>query len=210
VFEGTFKNGEKVHGTLTKEELIYVGDFKEDMAHGDGEITFIDGSSYKGQFAYSQPDGVGVYELANGFVYRGELSGGYFSGWGSKCHTETMECFTGRFVSDAFTGVGVHQSATGEVMLGIFEDGLLNGYGVVFLDGDEIVFGTFKKGKQKARLEVGSRNEVAGLTRSEEGWVWYGMVGEQRYEIHWFAGNPVFTFSGTSLSKSDIENLRIP
>ena len=39
LFEGMFKNGSRVTGTLTKEDLVYTGEFKYDLAHGFGIIN---------------------------------------------------------------------------------------------------------------------------------------------------------------------------
>jgi hypothetical protein len=44
VFEGEFVDGERVSGTLTKSDLVYTGEFKNELAHGFGTIKYKDGS----------------------------------------------------------------------------------------------------------------------------------------------------------------------
>lgn len=150
-FEGMFKDGKKVHGVMTKKEFVYEGDFKDDMAHGQGKITYKDGSSYEGTFAFSEPDGKGVFSLSNGFVYTGDIVGGYFNGWGSKTNllkdSTIVDAFVGTFNADQLSGIGMHQYPDGVKEIGEFQKSKLHGLGVVIHPNGGIEVGMYKKGK---------------------------------------------------------------
>jgi len=150
-YEGEFKDGQKVHGKLTKKELTYEGDFKDDMAHGQGKITYKDGSWYEGRFAYSQPDGEGVYHLTNGFVYKGQLAAGDFKGWGDKLKvvvdSVAVDRFTGWFSEDELNGVGLRMYPTGTYEIGQFQKNKLHGLGAIVHPTGGVEIGKYKKGK---------------------------------------------------------------
>ena len=38
-FEGKYLKGQRVEGSLTRDEITYVGQFQEDMYHGKGKLT---------------------------------------------------------------------------------------------------------------------------------------------------------------------------
>ena len=82
VYEREFENGEKVKGTLTKEDLVYTGEFKNDVAEGIGVIRFADSTWYEGEFEQNLPHGFGIFHYADGTTYTGEMEEGKFSGPG--------------------------------------------------------------------------------------------------------------------------------
>lgn len=150
-FEGTFKNGEKVEGVLIKKELTYEGQFKDDIAHGKGKITYKDGSWYAGDFAFNQPDGFGEYHMSNGFVYRGQMKEGNFYGWGAKTQTfgETGDSLTyfGWFEADELNGAGAFIHPNGFTYLGFWESGKQTGYGLTIQPDSTFEAGIYKRGK---------------------------------------------------------------
>lgn len=111
VFEGEFKDGEKVKGTLTKKNLVYTGEFKNDVAHGHGIMCYKDGSCYEGTFVNNEFSGYGVYTFKNKFTYIGEFENGFYKGLGIKFQmnkkgdTTAYEC--GEFENDVLNGVGI-------------------------------------------------------------------------------------------------------
>ena len=82
VFEGDFKNGERITGTLTKSELVYTGEFLNELAHGYGKIVYQDSSWYEGTFQENVPVGYGTYFLSNSLRYTGEIENSEFNGLG--------------------------------------------------------------------------------------------------------------------------------
>jgi hypothetical protein len=149
IFEGQFKGGKKVSGKMIKENLVYEGDFKNDMAHGMGKITFADSSWYRGDFAFSQPDGVGEYHLASGDVYKGEMKAGNFHGEGMRMNADQTEYFLGMFVEDDFVS-GVHSIQNQLYEAGSFRNKELHGYGIRQNLADSTTqIGIFKRGNFK-------------------------------------------------------------
>ncbi|UTW66665.1 hypothetical protein KFE94_00710 [bacterium SCSIO 12643] len=127
IFEGEFRNGEKFKGTLTKEDLVYIGEFKNDIAEGFGTMKYKDGSWYEGTFVGNVPHGYGTYSFGNGQMYIGEIFEGAFKG----------------------LGVQISKDAEGrveEIRLGYYEDDQLNGMGATVIYGGDIYVGEFSKG----------------------------------------------------------------
>jgi len=154
LYEGEFKNGEKVKGTLTKEDLVYTGEFKDDIAHGKGRIAFADSSWYKGDFRFSQPDGIGEYHLSNGYAYYGQMREGNFEGWGFRAPEErTDENYVtklGQFADDKLTGWGVIDQPS-SLYVGQVDEGKPNGWGMQ-VDAAGVWCGSFRKGKRKNQV----------------------------------------------------------
>lgn len=158
IYEGEFKDGKKVKGVMTKKELVYTGEFKDDLAHGKGKIVYKDGSYYEGDFKFNSPDGNGVYGLKNGWIYKGGLKAGNFSGYGIKYfeHKENEHKIIrlGEFKKDHLNGLGFYKEFNGDFYLGEFKDGRFWGVGVyLFIDSGEIEPGIYKKGKIQDRIE---------------------------------------------------------
>merc|ERR1712113_905972 len=86
-YEGQFKfhqrNGE---GTLHAPETgsKYVGQFRHDAFHGEGEQTWSDGSNYKGQWKAGRKHGRGVYTNADVLRYLGGWDSGFRHGQGKQ------------------------------------------------------------------------------------------------------------------------------
>ena len=56
--------------------VTYVGEFKDDKAHGQGIFTFVNGDEYVGEFKDGELHGQGTYYLSNGDEYVGEFKDG--------------------------------------------------------------------------------------------------------------------------------------
>ena len=52
---------------------VYVGSFRDDLAHGRGTITYPDASSYEGDWVDGVIQATGVARYANGLVLRGPV-----------------------------------------------------------------------------------------------------------------------------------------
>ena len=50
---------------------IYKGEKKDGNKHGQGKITYTDGSEYIGEFKDDYKDGFGIYSFPNGNIYKG-------------------------------------------------------------------------------------------------------------------------------------------
>ena len=62
--------------TLTFGSSIYEGEVKKGKAHGNGILTFSDGTTYQGNFKRNKPHGVGVYLDQREVSYEGKWKNG--------------------------------------------------------------------------------------------------------------------------------------
>lgn len=70
-------------GTFTSSNCIYTGEFFQGSIEGRGTVEdFLTGTSYTGQFAGGQPNGMGTYKFADGSEYEGNVVQGRFDGDG--------------------------------------------------------------------------------------------------------------------------------
>lgn len=140
-FEGQFKDGMKLYGTLTKEDLVYKGGFKDDVAHGYGLIRYADGSWYEGEFAFNQPHGYGKFKFSTGETYIGQFKEGSFSGLGvlveNTSDSIVSEYEIGQFENDVLTGIGFSQYVNGDMYLGMHDRGEKNGYGIFVMPASQ-------------------------------------------------------------------------
>ena len=156
-YEGTYKDGEKVYGTMTKKDLVYTGEFQDDMAHGKGRMVHNDGSVYEGDFQFSLPDGFGKYELSNGYNYKGEVKKGLYQGWGMyyliDSTNENTIITVGEFLEDKAQGIGFYKEFNGDVYLGTFDKGKFDGTGMYwYKDEKGFEIAEYRKGRVKEEL----------------------------------------------------------
>lgn len=70
------KNGQmvqniKVIHIITLFVIDYLGEWRDNRAHGNGIFIHIDGDVYNGSWAYDKANGKGVYKHGNGAQYEG-------------------------------------------------------------------------------------------------------------------------------------------
>lgn len=157
VFEGMFKNGQKVFGTMIKKELTYKGEFKDDMVHGKGKITYKDGSWYEGEFEFTQLHGEGEYHHTSGWIYKGLLAYNKYEGFGTLYQNEQgkLRIKQGEFLEDELNGFGFYKNIVGDVYIGEFKKSKFHGVGI-WLNKTEnsYDFGTFKKDEFNNEIPV--------------------------------------------------------
>ena len=152
VFEGEFENGERVTGTLTKKNLVYTGQFLNNMAHGYGIIKYKDGSWYEGTFVENVPVGYGTYHFSNGQRYIGEIVEGSFSGMGIQYTVDkdslVIETQIGMFNEDRLDGWGCTLGLNGDIHFGNYSAGEYFGFGLfIFGETNTAEAGEYKKKK---------------------------------------------------------------
>ena len=173
VFEGEFENGEKVKGTLTKEDLVYTGEFKNDVAEGIGVIRFADSTWYEGEFEQNLPHGFGIFHYADGTTYTGEMEEGKFSGPGvMQFYTESGKESVremGLFLNDQLDHFAIIADTGGEWFLGDFDANQKHGFGLVYVPNTSISIADYRKNKKKkeiATVEISSAD--SGFTQTIE------------------------------------------
>jgi hypothetical protein len=152
VYEGDFKDGQKVRGTLTKKDLVYTGEFTNDLAEGFGVMKYKDGSWFEGTFKSNAPDGYGTYYFANGQKYVGEVVAGSFEGLGIQISKDRdgriTETQIGNFLNDQLHGLGCSISYNNDIYFGEFSKGNFFGFGLyIFSDLNTAEAGEFNKKK---------------------------------------------------------------
>lgn len=183
IFEGEFKDGQKVFGTLTKEDLIYTGEFKYDVAEGQGKIKFIDSTWYEGSFVNNFPQGMGTFHFADGTTYTGEMFEGDFHGVGVMQYPANNEKVTvykmGEFHNDDLNGFGIMIDSNSKIM-GQFVNGSLNGFGVIIPDSGVVMGGKLKNRKVVKPFELEKDKELINYKSSPMriGKEWYWMEGK--------------------------------
>lgn len=154
IYEGEFVEGEKVNGTLTKEDLVYVGEFENDVAQGQGVIRFIDSTWYEGSFFNNLPEGYGTFHYANGTTYTGEFFEGKFKGLGVLKFFDAQKVYSfkiGQFSEDQLNNFAVSIDTGGTWYIGQYIEDVAKGFGCNHSPSTGLVVGKFKKGKVNAR-----------------------------------------------------------
>ena len=60
-------------GCATKPKGVYVGEKKDGECHGQGTVTYADGTKYIGQFENGREHGEGTHTFSDGGKYVGEF-----------------------------------------------------------------------------------------------------------------------------------------
>lgn len=113
----------------SKEGDSYVGEMKDNLPHGKGEITRADGSKYDGEFQDGERSGKGTLKFASGEVYSGEWKNGRMDGKGELTSADGKQKYTGEFKDDVPHGLGVMMYEDGSKYEGEWSEGKLHGKG---------------------------------------------------------------------------------
>lgn len=116
---------------------MYIGEFREGKANGQGKITIEKdpGYIYIGSFKNNLFDGYGEETLPNGNIYKGQFREGYKESSGILQFSEGS-CYEGEFQKSAISGKGVFKWKDGRVYEGDFLDNKLHGKGkTTWVDG---------------------------------------------------------------------------
>ena len=141
--------------SMAADTMEYYG---EDYSYGYHEVTYEDGSIYKGEFKDGNPDGKGVMEWPN--AKNGEL-----------------RKYEGEFTNGTFNGKGRAEFSDGSTYDGSWSKGNKHGYGVITWPYDEnhpdymVQFeGNFKNGLRsgKGTAYYGNHNYQTGVWKKDE------------------------------------------
>ena len=94
----------------------YVGEFKDDMKHGQGAYIYANGEKYVGGFKDSMKNGQGTYTFATGDKYVGEWKDEKYHGQGTYTFVdgrkETGYYMDGNFLPDICEGMGLSKGTS--------------------------------------------------------------------------------------------------
>lgn len=151
--EGTYKvsfvNGARYVGELDRRARMhgngvlsyadgstYEGEFREDRLEGRGTLKRANGQTASGQFVAGYLSGQGVMTWANGTIYEGAFVVGSPQGQGTMRFADGSQ-YTGGFISGKYSGKGRLEYAEGGQCEADFVDGQLHGQGkCLYANGD--------------------------------------------------------------------------
>uniref|UniRef100_H3HAW8 Uncharacterized protein n=1 Tax=Phytophthora ramorum TaxID=164328 RepID=H3HAW8_PHYRM len=138
-----------------KEEALYVGDFhaRDKSFDGLGELIYVNGGRYAGQWKDNRRQGKGIYQSADGYEYIGDWVDGRKHGVGIQT-LSSGERYIGHFVEGKLHGTGVYYAANGdryeadgEVYKGHWERDYRHGTGVCFYPNGAVYSGEWWRGR---------------------------------------------------------------
>jgi hypothetical protein len=99
----------------------YVGEWKNDMANGQGTFTYANGDKYVGEWKDGKKHGQGTYIMADGGNYVGEWKNDMANGQGTYTYVNGDK-YVGEFKDDKKYGQGTYTMADGTVYKGLWEN----------------------------------------------------------------------------------------
>ena len=125
----------------------YIGEIKDNILGGKGQIIFPSGNKYEGGISYGLRHGHGVYRDSNGLIYEGDFVHGIKEGYGRlKKGNITYE---GTFHNGMMEGYGRLSWDNGDQYEGEFKNNKINGVGTMLWVGlGEKYTGQWKDNKE--------------------------------------------------------------
>ena len=182
--------GERYTGTLNgKDGLIYhTGELKDNKPHGQGTLTYADGSLYSGGWKDGKLHGEGTFTGADGRLYSGGWKDDKKHGQGTFTGSKgSLYMYVGEWKDNKRHGHGTLTDTDGNSYSGGWKDDKFHGEGTfVYADGDsysgEWKYGGFKDSKYHGE---GTLTGVSVLTDEYLG---------SRVLVQWYGGR---TYLGT-------------
>ncbi|HXF77958.1 MAG TPA: caspase family protein [Usitatibacter sp.] len=163
-----------------------------EIAPGVRELTFADGSIYRGAMRGASLHGKGEY-ISKSFKYEGEFNEGLKQGEGTYVW-ENGDRYQGHFAADRPDGKGRYQFANGDTYEGDVQLGVIVGRGAYTTKSGDTFEGSFANGKPNGvgiyRFASGDRYEGEMAAGVMQGRGRYYTKGGDRVEAPFVAGKP--------------------
>ena len=163
-----------------------------EIAPGIRELTFDDGSVYRGAVRGPNPHGRGEY-ISKAFRYEGEYRDGLKQGQGTYTW-ENGNRYEGPFVDDRPSGIGKYTFPNGDVYVGDVVAGVITGRGTYTAKNGDVFEGSFLDGKLHGvgifRFTTGDRYEGEVAEGRPQGKGRYFTKGGDRIEAPFVDGRP--------------------
>ena len=124
----------------------YIGEWKNDQMHGQGNIFFGSGNKYIGEWKHNKRDGHGTAVWANGDKYVGEWKNDFKHGFGTAIWSNGNK-YAGEWQNDQQHGQGNFIWTDSRVWNGKWEDGS-------FIDGKKYAAGEFNNSSKISNLPI--------------------------------------------------------
>ena len=164
-YYGPLRNG-KLHGEgkLTwANGTVYEGGLADGLMSGQGKVRWANGQTYEGEFRDGMMDGRGRMTTPDGAVYEGEFKRSFFNGHGEIVYPDGRK-YRGDFVLGSFQGKGHYEAPNGARYEGEFLNWRMHGKGRFTDPGGNVYEGTFVNGEfdGKGTLSGPQGNRYAG------------------------------------------------
>jgi hypothetical protein len=182
-----------------------------EIAPGVRELTFADGSIYRGATRGATLHGKGEY-VSKSFKYEGEWAEGLKQGDGTYVW-ENGDRYQGHFSADRPDGRGRYQFANGDAYEGEVQAGVINGRGSYTSKNGDVFDGSFQNGRPHGvgvyRFASGDRYEGEMRAGNMQGTGRYVAKNGDRVEGPFAGGRPhgkgVYHFSNGDRYEGDIQ-----
>jgi hypothetical protein len=182
-----------------------------EIAPGIRELTFADGSVYRGAMRGASLQGKGEY-VSKSFRYEGEFNEGLKQGEGTYIW-ENGDRYQGRFANDRPDGRGKYQFANGDAYEGEVRLGVIGGRGSYASKNGDVFDGSFENGKPQGvgvyRFASGDRYEGEMDAGRLQGRGRYYSKNGDRVEAPFVDGKPqgkgIYYFSNGDRYEGDIK-----
>jgi uncharacterized caspase-like protein len=182
-----------------------------EIAPGIRELTFADGSIYRGAVRGLRLHGKGEYE-SKSFKYVGEFKDGLKHGTGAYTW-ENGDHYEGGFVEDRPDGAGKYRFANGDTYEGEVKAGVVAGRGTYVTKSGDRIEGSFADGKANGtgiyRFASGDRYEGEMVYGKLQGKGRYFSANGDRMEAQFADGRPqgkgVYHFSNGDRYEGDLQ-----
>lgn len=151
IIESNFSDGKAIGPVLSIKhvnghEIRYEGQMENLVYHGEGKITYSDGSTYSGRWIKGKKNGYGKFIYADGSIYTGEFKDSMKNGHGTFQFSEN-EKYEGNFINDSFDGQGTYYYPDGSKYIGSWKNDKEEGEGILYdSDGNVSQEGKWVKG----------------------------------------------------------------
>ena len=182
-----------------------------EISPGIRELTFADGSIYRGATRGATLHGKGEY-VSKSFKYEGEWADGLKQGEGTYVW-ENGDRYQGHFSADRPDGKGKYQFGNGDAYEGEVQAGVINGRGSYTSKNGDVFEGSFQNGKPHGvgvyRFATGDRYEGEMQAGTMQGKGRYLAKNGDRVEASFASGRPdgtgVYYFSNGDRYEGDIQ-----
>ncbi len=182
-----------------------------EIAPGVRELTFADGSTYRGAMRGASIHGKGEY-VSKSFKYEGEFSDGLKHGEGTYAW-ENGDRYQGHFANDRPDGRGRYQFSNGDAYEGEVKMGVIVGRGSYVAKNGDVFDGSFSNGKPHGvgiyRYASGDRYEGEMDMGRPHGRGRYYLKSGDRFEAPFVDGKPqgkgVYHFASGDRYEGDIQ-----
>lgn len=120
------------------------------IPHGKGKYTWLDGTSYEGDWEEGKMTGKGKIHWPSQATYEGDFSGGYLHGFGTFIGSDGST-YRGSWKMNSQHGIGRKQYPNFDVYDGCWKEGVREGSGRYAWSNDNTYIGNWRNGRMSGR-----------------------------------------------------------